>query len=128
MTLFEVDQKYLKYKSEIDSYRFIHDPFNRISIHLWQEKPENFPESEGSITRFQVAMDNRIMEWKNSRLLFGEVDSGDDEFGIKRSPVMMMSENIDMEFIKKIVPVLKENQNIAGLKFIIQIIEKSGQM
>ncbi|MDH4263371.1 MAG: hypothetical protein OEV78_10040 [Spirochaetia bacterium] len=126
MTLFEVNQKYLKYQNENETYRFIHDPFQKISIHIWQKKQ---PSSDGTneITRFQVALDDDILEWKDSHVRYGEVDSGETEMGIKRTPVMMMTEVVNQSFIEKIVPVLKENENIAGMRFIIQIIENSGQ-
>ena len=137
MALFEINPKYLQFKSDTEIYRFIHDLENRVSIHIWQNKsdsnqsPEhdkNISENgEIAINRFQVAMDNSILEWKNGHINFGEVDSGDDVFGMKKSPVMLMSDQVDNEFIKKIVPVLKENENIAGIKFLIQIIEGSAK-
>jgi len=129
MPLFEVNSRYLQYQSEKETYRFLQDPMSRLSLHIWQTKQaaESAEANEGNhITRFQISLDNNILEWKNNRVNYGEVDSGDDVFGIKKSPVMMMSEIVNIKFIKKIVPMLKENENIAGLKFIIEILEKSG--
>jgi len=128
MPLFEVNRRFLQQKSENETYRFIHDPRNRISLHIWQKNPEIPGEIPSEITRFQVALENSILEWKNKKVSFGQVDSGEDVFGIKKSPVMMMSNEIDHSFLKKIVPVLRENENIAGMKFIIQIMEESGAL
>ena len=124
MPFFEVNPKYLQFQSETETYRFIQDPQNRISIHIWQTKPKSSNEPEIQITRFQVATESNILEWKNSHLSFGDIDSGDNGFGIKKSPVMMMSDSLDQSFIKKILPVLKENVNIAGMTFLISILEK----
>jgi hypothetical protein len=127
MTLFEVDQKYLKYSSEKETYRFIHNPESGISIHIWQKKQPSPDDSPDEITRFQAAMGDDILEWKDSHVLYGNVDSGEDEFGMKRSPVMMMNETVNQPFIEKIVPALKENENIAGITFIVQKIEESAK-
>ncbi|MDH4200749.1 MAG: hypothetical protein OEV66_10255 [Spirochaetia bacterium] len=127
MPLFEVHQKYLKYQNDNELYRFIHDPINRISLHIWQDKKQIDHEGGKGITRFQAAMDNNIVEWKNGHLTYGQVDSGEDGFGIKKSPVMMMTQSKNKEYLKKLLFVLKDNSGIAGINFIIETIEKSVQ-
>lgn len=125
MILFEVHQRFLKNQSDKETYRFIHDPRDRISVHIWQNKPSSPDETPIEITRFQVAMGDNILEWKDSHLTYGEVDSGEDLVGIKRSPVMIMTETVNRSFVEDLVPVLKTNEGIAGMKFIIEVIEKS---
>jgi hypothetical protein len=124
MPLFEVHQKYLKFKSEHEIYRFIHDPKSRITVHIWQDKQIAQMNPADGISRFQVAIDNQILEWKNNRISYGEVDTGDEGFGIKKSPIMMMTDKINIEFIKKVVPVLSQHPEIPGIKFIVELLEK----
>jgi len=125
MILFEVNQRFLKYQSENETYRFIHDPRDRISLHIWQKKEISPDESSPAITRFQVAMGEHILEWKDSRVTYGQLDSGEDLIGMKRSPVMVMTETVNPLFVEKIAGILNENRNIAGMEFIIEVIEKS---
>jgi len=126
MPLFEVSERYLKQPKPEEKYRFLHDPKAKVSLHIWQYREPGEEENHG-IFKFQLAWHDDVLEWVNGKLKGGKVDIGDNMFGAKRSPVMMMTDQIDPRVVTAILEYMTENNKpeFENLDFVINELQKS---
>ena len=75
-------------------YRFFYDNDRGITIHIWQKRELENQHPDMGIEKFQIAHDEYLIEWHNSKLKSAIVDPGDTSMGIKQSPVLFMQSGI----------------------------------
>jgi len=123
MPLFEVSHKHLKQDEAGILYRFFQDSKEDLNLYIWQN--ENMIEaSDFGIEKFQIAHKNHILEWKkNSKLKYGRIDEGDNPMGMKRSPMICLREEVDVDELKFIIFYIKniDDNKLKEKNFLLDI-------
>ena len=103
----EINQKILKQNNAEVLYRFLQDIHAKVNIFIWQHQGEN-ANAQFGIKKVQFSNRDHIIEWKeNKNLKYGRVDEGENPMGIKRSPVMILREEVDPKAFQQILTYLE---------------------
>lgn len=127
MGFYEINNKILNKNQGGLIYRFLSEKEEAISVFLWQDplKKEKF---YFRINKFQITYKNQSIEWnrKNNQLLYANIDEGDNPMKMKKSPLMMMQEEVPDYFIDFIYEKLVKNKNdqLPELSFLIKTMKK----
>ncbi len=119
MALLEVREKLLRDQSHELRMRFYHDSFSRASLNLWQHR------DTGKVYRFQFSFRENIFEMtEGGTLRFGRLDEGENPMGVKRSPVMILSDSIDMVALQSAVSYLSRQSLTPELAEILEVLRR----
>lgn len=101
MRLIEVREELLKQEKGNVRKRFFQDASARLTLYIWQQRDAARGDN---ILRYQISYKDSIFEWSPEKgLRYGKVDEGDNPMGMKRSPVMYMSAEINKQALVRLV-------------------------
>lgn len=119
MALLEVREKLVRDQSHELRVRFYHDSFSRASLNLWQHR------DTGKIDRFQFSFRESVFEMKEGGALrFGRLDEGENLMGVKRSPVMILNDAIDMTALQSAISYLSQQPMTPELREILDVFRR----
>ena len=126
----EIDQKVLKQDTKEVLYRFLQDINHKVNLFLWQDQA-HLGNGNFGIQKFQFSYRDHILEWKiNGALKYGMVDDGENPHGIKRSPVMMLTNEINKKAYEFLLWYIDEIQieNMPEKTFLKKVFYESEAM
>lgn len=101
MKLIEVRENLLKQEKGDIRKRFFQDTSAKLTLYIWQNR---IAEAGNNIERYQISYKDSIFEWSPEKgLRYGKLDEGDNPMGMKRSPVMYMSAELNQTALARLV-------------------------
>lgn len=101
MKLIEVRENLLKQEKGDIRKRFFQDTSAKLTLYIWQNR---IAEMGNNIERYQISYKDSIFEWSPEKgLRYGKLDEGDNPMGMKRSPVMYMSPELNQTALARLV-------------------------
>lgn len=127
MSFYEINRKILNKNQGGQIYRYMSNAEERISVFLWQD-PEKKDKYYHRINKFQITYDNKSIEWcrNDKELKYADIDEGDNPMKVKKSPLMIMSENIPSGLIDLISEIIKkaEKDKFPEFSFLLKHLKK----
>ena len=90
---------------------------DKLYLHLWKESLQ-----PSHLVRLQVSNDKKILEWVYPNdLRFGSITNETQGFGIKASPLVILTdeESIDLQFLQVVISNLNTDKNLIKVKEIL---------
>lgn len=119
MALQKVSDKYIRQNENDYHVQFFFDSFGRASLHIWMDQ------KTGEWEKFELSFRESFLEWRKKQgFRFGTIDEGEELMGIKKSPVVHLTQEFKKGFLEKVVAYLKLQNHSPEIDQVLFLLEE----